>query len=1188
VTVELKALQQQVRKLEADLTPTGLADPKLKAEWQDARAAERTASAFEAWLAERVTQVAVGWVLSTVFVRFCEDNGLIEYPFIAGPGERTALARDLQQAFYERHPERGDRDWLKASFDALSVSPVAKALFDEHNPMWSIPPSPDQAKALLDFWRQTGEDGELRYDLTDPEWDTRFLGDLYQDLSESARKTYALLQTPEFVEEFILNYTLDPAIEEFGLESEPPYGHAELPHRLRVIDPACGSGHFLLGAFRRLLTAWQTQSPTTDNWVLIANALSSVHGVDKNPFAVAIARFRLMLAAMRAGNVTRLSANVNFPINIAVGDSLLHGKGAPGIQGEFDFEGGEKHIHTYRTEDVDDYIKSAHILEVGTYHVVVANPPYIPANDAQENQNYRKAYKSCSGAYHLSIPFAERIFQLCMRGSQDSGGAGYAGLIIDNAFMKRDFGKRLIQEYFPSIDLTHVINTSGVDIPGHGTPTVILVGRRRYARPDSTIRAVLTIRGESAQPVGSHPGPAWRAIVEQINKPGSESEWVSVADLPRDSLTKFPWILSGGGAGHLKVLLEAIPVRLADLVDEIGFGAVTREDDAYMVDSGTLRRSRVSAGHRRPIVEGDKVRDFSILRPTPSIWPYDAINLEASVDSAAQSLLWPNRTILRIRVAYGQTQVERGLTWFEYSMFFRKRFKSPFIISFAFKASHNHFTLDRGGKVFKQTAPVIKLPDGASESDHLALLEVLNSSSVCFWLRENAQHQGGGAAEHPWSWTYEFSGGIVKNIPLPAQLPLEFGRELDALGRKLASVEPSAVCAASTPTRDRLDAACVEHARIRSRMVAVQEELDWDVYHRYGLITDGEAVGLIAEPGSVPDIGLGLRAFEILLARKVAADEVETQWFARHRSTPVTEIPQEWPQEYRDVVARRIEMIERDRNIGLIERPECKRRWQSDPRETKERDALTTWLLDRCEERSLWYGPDDQPRPMTVNRLADRLRADADVVSVARLLAGPDADLADVLGTIIADEFVPCLARARYKPEGLVKRAIWEQTWVMQREEDRTGQRLDIPVPPKYSSADFLKNSYWRHRGKLDVPKERFISYPYSGPESDKSTLLGWAGWDHREQAHTLIATIEDRASTDGWDGPRLTPLIAGLAEVMPWVRQWHNELDPAFGQSPADAYDAYLATQREKYALTDEVLASWSPPQGVRGRRRG
>ena len=66
--------------------------------------------------------------------------------------------------------------------------------------------------------------------------------------------------------------------------------------------------------------------------------------------------------------------------------------------------------------------------------------------------------------------------------------------------MKREFGKKLIEEYFPQVDLTHVIDTSGAYIPGHGTPTVILFGRRRFARSDSTIRAVLGIRGEPAQP----------------------------------------------------------------------------------------------------------------------------------------------------------------------------------------------------------------------------------------------------------------------------------------------------------------------------------------------------------------------------------------------------------------------------------------------------------------------------------------------------------------------------------------------------------------------------------------------------------------------------------------------------------------------------------------------------------------
>ena len=63
---------------------------------------------------------------------------------------------------------------------------------------------------------------------------------------------------------------------------------------------------------------------------------------------------------------------------------------------------------------------------------------------------------------------------------------------------------------------------------------------------------------------------------------------------------------------------------------------------------------------------------------------------------------------------------------------------------------------------------------------------------------------------------------------------------------------------------------------------------------------------------------------------------------------------------------------------------------------------------------------------MTVNRLADRLRAHAEVVAVARQLKGPDADLADVLKEVIADEHVPFLAAHRYKPSGLDKRAHWE------------------------------------------------------------------------------------------------------------------------------------------------------------------
>ena len=74
--------------------------------------------------------------------------------------------------------------------------------------MWSIYPSHEAAKTLLAFWREQDADAQIVHDFTDESWNTRFLG-VYQDLSEHA-ETYALLQTPVFVEEFILKYTLDP------------------------------------------------------------------------------------------------------------------------------------------------------------------------------------------------------------------------------------------------------------------------------------------------------------------------------------------------------------------------------------------------------------------------------------------------------------------------------------------------------------------------------------------------------------------------------------------------------------------------------------------------------------------------------------------------------------------------------------------------------------------------------------------------------------------------------------------------------------------------------------------------------------------------------------------------------------------------------------------------------------------
>src|SRR5699024_2846974 len=195
---------------------------------------------------------------------------------------------------------------------------------------------------------------------------------LYQDLSESTRKKYALLQTPEFVEEFILDYTLEPAVDEFGIDGNRIYQKDNKGFRL--IDPTCGSGHFLLGAFHRLLDKWRDAEPGASDWDLISRSLRSVHGVDKNPYAVAIARFRLLIAAMKEGGVTTLSAsNPEWPIVVAAGDSLLHGRGAPQRQEDLFGLGGE--VHRYSSEDVFAYGAEFDLLGVASYHAVVGNPP---------------------------------------------------------------------------------------------------------------------------------------------------------------------------------------------------------------------------------------------------------------------------------------------------------------------------------------------------------------------------------------------------------------------------------------------------------------------------------------------------------------------------------------------------------------------------------------------------------------------------------------------------------------------------------------------------------------------------------------------------------------------------------------------------------------------------------------------
>ncbi len=118
------------------------------------------------------------------------------------------------------------------------------------------------------------------------------------------------------------------------------------------------------------------------------------------------------------------------------------------------------------------------------------------------------------------------------------------------------------------------------------------------------------------------------------------------------------------------------------------------------------------------------------------------------------------------------------------------------------------------------------------------------------------------------------------------------------------------------------------------------------------------------------------------------------------------------------------------------------------------------------------------------------------------------------------------------------------------------------------------------------MSKERFIVYPDAGRDTDPTPLLGWAGWDHAEQALALGRVITEREA-EGWTDERLVPLIAGLAELQPWVDQWHAELHPTYGLSLASYCDEELSRRCAQVGRTRDDLAAWRPPSPRRGRRR-
>jgi hypothetical protein len=231
------------------------------------------------------------------------------------------------------------------------------------------------------------------------------MGDLYQELDPVVKDRFALCQTPEFVRAFILDRTLTPAIETFGADE------------VRLLDPACGSGHFLIDGLKRLVAATAEKHEDWSKEQVVAHALDRVVGIDLNDYACALARTRLIMTAAELAGVTKLTDAARFHPHVYWADGLEQverEEQKPSQQFSLFEKADEKPRATLTRSDVRAALKKVFEKK---FHAVVANPPFITEKDAArkgyhrektgKNQRYVSAYREYSlGSPRRSSPGA--------------------------------------------------------------------------------------------------------------------------------------------------------------------------------------------------------------------------------------------------------------------------------------------------------------------------------------------------------------------------------------------------------------------------------------------------------------------------------------------------------------------------------------------------------------------------------------------------------------------------------------------------------------------------------------------------------------------------------------------------------------------------------------------------------------
>ncbi len=629
--------------------------------------------------------------------------------------------------------------------------------------------------------------------------------------------------------------------------------------------------------------------------------------------------------------------------------------------------------------------------EAPGFDVILGNPPFVRSKDELARRGYIERWSTAIKGFHLLVPFFERAFQILRVN-------GRLTFIVSNGFAKREFGKKLVEEFLPGYSLDEIVDCSGLTFPGHGTPTCIIFARNPEIGKDADpavvsqlkieeteggspggVRVTATLKGDLRTP--AEESPLWQSIVAHHEEPGYRDEWISVMDRPRVELTKHPWFFAQDAQGTLSRFQQVAGVRLETLCAEpIGAQFITGADDVYVIPPHLARRQGIPHSYLRRYGTGEDVRDWEVWPSALVVFPYsDSLEpLAGPLPPPLEQFLVQHRQHLENLIISGTTPKKNTrLRWFEYRRLARAKLRAKFNLIFPQISMYNHCYLSDHSIAFKEKAQAIVLSPNVPNETWPVLLSLLNSSSVLFVLKQICFNKGPGKQGQ--QDRFEFSGNILADLTIPERISRQTelrtqssafssacslrgsevssltykhlferpGEAFDGWNRSLSGyTAPHPLIAQSFGTAEELLAlktkAKEERGRLQLEMIALQEEMDWLTYAAYGLLNhDHPAVGLALMDASRPwCVALGQRPFEL----------------AAIQAGP----PTDWEEKRKRLWRARISAIQASEHVARIEQPVYKRRWMALDCEKEFAEAFKWWLREKAEfllERTLEGGP---------------------------------------------------------------------------------------------------------------------------------------------------------------------------------------------------------------------------------------